>query len=89
MHRLASSNPTLNFLGAEVAIQCEKIGIEGLRCSHIPSAANVVADYLSRPDKMAKEELPQELKGVPVHKDDVLRGEEFYLLQPLQLAPEL
>ena len=91
MHKMASSNPTLNFLGAEVAIQCEKIGIEGLKCSHIPGALNVVADdYLRRPDKMAKEELkPQELKGIPVHKDDVLRGEEFYLLQPPQLAPDL
>jgi hypothetical protein len=55
-HKMSSSKLAFNFLGAEVAIQCEKIGIEGLKCSHIPGAANVVADFLSRPDRMAKEE---------------------------------
>jgi hypothetical protein len=87
--KLASSNPTLNFMGAEMAIQCEKIGIEGLKCSHIPGAANTVADFLSRPDRMAKEEVPSELKGVPVHKEEAPRGENFYYLPPPQLAPEL
>ena len=78
-----------NFIGAEIAIQCEKIGIEGLKCSHIPGAANTVADYLSRPDRMAKEEVPPELKGVPVHKDDAPRGDTWYHLPPPQLAPDL
>ena len=55
-HKMSSSKLAFNFLGAEVAIQCEKIGIEGLKCSHIPGAANVVADFLSRPGRMAKEE---------------------------------
>ena len=87
--KLASSNPTLNFLGAELAIQCEKVGIEGLKCIHIPGAANSVADFLSRPDRMAKEDVPQELKGIPLHKDDAPRGGEFYHLTPPQLAPDL
>ena len=87
--KLSSSNPTLNFMGAEIAVQCEEIGIEGLKCSHIPGAANTVADFLSRPDRMAKEELPTELQGVPVFKDDTVRGQEFYHLVPPQLAPEL
>ena len=87
--KLSSSNPTLNFMGAEIAVQCEEIGVEGLKCSHIPGAANTVADFLSRPDRMAKEELPTELQGVPVFKDDTVRGQEFYHLVPPQLAPEL
>eukprot|EP00435_Cladocopium_sp_Y103_P013813 s3866_g3.t1 len=87
--RLSSSRPTLNFFGGETAIVCEQIGIESLRTLHIPGAANVLADYLSRPDKMAKDPLPEELKGVPVHKDDAPRGPEFYSLPPPQLAPTM
>eukprot|EP00435_Cladocopium_sp_Y103_P021718 s553_g5.t1 len=87
--RLSSSRPTLNFFGGETAILCEQIGIESLRTSHIPGAANTIADYLSRPDKMAKDPLPEELKGVPVHKDEAPRGPEFYILPPPQLAPSM
>lgn len=42
--RLSSSTPTLNFLGAEIALTCEDIGIEGLRTAHIPGAANTTSD---------------------------------------------
>ena len=65
--RLSSSTLTLNFLGAEIALMCEEIGIEGLRTSHIPGSANATADWLSRPDKVAKEAMPEELRGIPVH----------------------
>eukprot|EP00435_Cladocopium_sp_Y103_P007558 s2194_g2.t1 len=87
--RLSSPHATLNYLGAEIAITCEEIGLEGLRTSHIPGAANSVADYLSRPDKMAKAELPLELRGIPLHTDTMVRGPEFYHLAPPQLAPDL
>ena len=87
--RLSSPTPTLNFLGAEIALTCEEIGIEGLRTSHIPGTANSTADWLSRPDKVAKEAMPEELRGIPVHSDVQVRGPEFYHLAPPQLAPEL
>eukprot|EP00435_Cladocopium_sp_Y103_P041984 s1082_g11.t1 len=87
--RASGNKPSLNFLGAEIAIVCEEIGIEGLKCSHIPGAANSLADFLSRPNKMAKEEIPGDLKGIPVHKDEGARDPEFYHLTPPQLAPEL
>ena len=87
--RLSSSTSTLNFLGAEIALVCEEIGIEGLRTSHIPGSANTSADWLSRPDKIAKDEMPVELKGIPIHNDLQVRGPEFYHLAPPQLAPDL
>lgn len=61
--RMASSNPSLNFIGAELAITAEQIGIEGFKCTHIPGVANGIADYLSRPDRVAKEKAPEELEG--------------------------
>ena len=87
--RLSSSTSTLNFLGAEIALVCEEIGIEGLRTSHIPGSANTSADWLSRPDKIAKDEMPVELKGIPIHNELQVRGPEFYHLAPPQLAPDL
>ena len=87
--RLSSSTSTLNFLGAEIALTCEEIGIETLRTSHIPGSANKAADWLSRPDKIAKEKVPEELRDVPVHSDAMVRGPEFYHLAPPQLAPDL
>ena len=50
--RLANSTGALNFLGDEIAVECELAGVEGLRASRIPGAANSTADWLSRPDKM-------------------------------------
>jgi hypothetical protein len=76
-------------LGAEIALTCEEIGIETLRTSHIPGSANKAADWLSRPDKVSKEEVPDELRDIPVHSDKQVRGPEFYHLAPPQLAPDL
>ena len=62
------SNPTaaLNFIGAEIAIQCEAAGVEGLRATHIPGVANEVADYLSREDKWESVDKPKDLLNVPI-----------------------
>ena len=87
--RLSSSTSTLNFLGAEIALICEEIGLERLRTSHIPGAANKTADWLSRPDKVAKEAKPAELQDIPIHAATEGRGPEFYHLTPPQLAPGL
>lgn len=77
--RMASSTPALNFIGAELAIACEAAGIEGLKATHIPGAANTTADYLSRPSKQRTMALPQELEGVPV-QTPAPRGDGFYVL---------
>ena len=64
--KLSNSNPSLNFIGAEIAIACEESGIERLRPTHVPGAANIGPDYLSRPSKWEKEERPPHLKGLKV-----------------------
>ena len=86
---MSSSKPSLNFIGADISIIAEEIGVEGFRTSRIPGMANSVAGYLSRSDKMANEELPSELVGIRVCKDDTPRGSEFYFLSPPQLSPDL
>jgi hypothetical protein len=86
--RMASSSPALNFLGAELAIACEAAGIENLKATHIPGAANTTADYLSRPAKQRTAPLPQELEGVRV-QTPAPRGSGFYVLPTPGEAPSL
>lgn len=86
--RMASASPSLNFLGAELAIACETAGIENLKATHIPGAANTTADYLSRPSKQRTAPLPQELEGVPV-QTPAARGSGFYVLPTPGEAPTL
>ena len=85
------SNPTaaLNFIGAEIAIQCEAAGVEGLRVTHIPGVANEVADYLSREDKWESVDKPKDLLNVPIQKDEGTRGADFYHLPTPHSAPGL
>ena len=78
--KLSNPNAALNFIGAEIAIQCEAIGVEGLRATHIPGVANEVADYLSRKDKWESATRPKDLENVPIHKDESTRGADFYFL---------
>eukprot|EP00435_Cladocopium_sp_Y103_P009539 s1894_g2.t1 len=89
--KLSNPSTALNFIGAEIAVQAESAGIEGLTATHIPGVANTVADYLSRPDKWEWDsaELPRELQGVPIQKDAVERGPEFYHLPTPATAPDL
>ena len=87
--KLSNPNAALNFIGAEIAIQCEAIGVEGLRATHIPGVANEVADYLSREDKRESATKPKDLENVPIHKDESARGADFYFLPTPFQAPEL
>lgn len=80
--KLSNPSPTLNFIGAGIAIQFEAIGIEGLKATHIPGVANSIADYLSRPDKWDSSEMP-------IQKDVEERGPEFYHLPTPAKAPGL
>lgn len=85
--RLANATSTLNFLGAEIAVQCEVAGIENLKASHIPGVANVAADWLSRQDKGS--DMPPELNGVPIIRDEEPRVADFYHLPTPAGAPGL
>ena len=76
--RMAASTPTLNYLGAELALAIEEAGIERLEPVHIPSA-NVAPDFLSRPSKWAHISMPAELHGVNVETPEI-RTAEFYRL---------
>ena len=48
--RFSNSSPGLNFLGAELEVVCESLGLADLKPIHLPGTANKEADFLSRPD---------------------------------------
>ena len=87
--RLSNSTSSLNFLGAEIAVQCEIAGVENLKASNIPGAASVAADWLSRPQKEATTAMPPELEGVPICRDEELRVADYYKLPTPASAPAL
>ena len=86
--RLASSDPALNFLGAELPIAVEAAGLEKLQAKHIPGTANVNADYLSRPSKWGNTPRPAEIKDLPLTTPPG-RAASFYRLPTPRDEPEL
>ena len=78
-NKLSSSSPGLNFLGAELGIELEKLQVEKIRGVHVPGAANDVADYLSRPSKWKVRARPSSLLDVKVIAPKG-RGGDFYRL---------
>lgn len=64
--RWAGKSPALNYIGAEMGIVAEEGGVEEFRSKHIPGAANLEADYLSRPEDWPKRRCPEGLKEVKV-----------------------
>ena len=78
--KLSNSTSALNFLGAEIAVQCELVGLENLKATHIPGTANVAADWLSRPEKANATAKPAELEGVPISREHPLRVADYYSL---------
>ena len=77
--KLSNKDPTLNFLGGELAVQCERIGIETIQASHLPGTANSVADFLSRPSKWKDVSMPADLQGIDIQTPEA-RVEGWYLL---------
>ena len=86
--KLSNKDSALNFLGGELAIQCERIGIEALSASHLPGSANTVADFLSRPSKWKDISMPEDLRGIEVQTPEA-RIEGWYALPTPKAAPEL
>ena len=64
--KFSNSGPALNFLGAELAVTCEALGLADLRPVHLPGTANKEADFLSRPETWAQVTLPAALEGIQI-----------------------
>lgn len=86
--RLSASSPGLNFIGAELGIELERLQVEKLRGVHVPGAANDVADWISRPSKWKKVDRPAALQDVKVASPKG-RGREFYNLPSPKSSPSL
>lgn len=67
--KLSSPSPVINWVGAELALKLEVLGIPKVVGHHIPGQLNTEADWLSRPhDRPA--EVPARLQGVKIHRFD-------------------
>ena len=63
--RLSSPSPVINWIGAELAIRCDRHGVKRVITQHIPGNWNVEADWLSRPHERNPAK-PERLKDVPI-----------------------
>ena len=61
--RLSSPSPVINWIGAELAIRCDRHGVKRVITQHIPGNWNVEADWLSRPHERNPAK-PERLKDV-------------------------
>ena len=66
LKKYASSSPTLNWVGGELALCMEKWQMPRLVPHHIAGKLNVEADWLSRPDQQLKIPVPERLQGLTV-----------------------
>lgn len=63
--KLSSPSPVINWIGAELAIRCDKHRVKRIVTQHIPGNWNVEADWLSRPHERS-ETKPTRLDKVPI-----------------------
>ena len=63
--KLSSPSPVINWIGAELAIRCDKHRVKRIVTQHIPGNWNVEADWLSRPHERS-ETKPARLDKVPI-----------------------
>lgn len=86
--KLSGSSPGINFLGSELGLVLEEIGVEELQPVHVPGKANVECDFLSRPSSWKEVPMPAALQGLTI-EPSVGRGSEFYKLPTPRDAPDL
>ena len=65
--KLSSPSPTVNWVGAELALRLEWLDVPKLIVHHLPGRFNVEADWLSRPHERPAE-VPWALRGVKIQK---------------------
>ena len=88
--KLASSNPVLNFLAGEMALQLELLDAGDIIFEHMLGATNVTADLLSRVAAPGTSGLGYIdcLKGAkPVTPARLVRDKDFYRLPLPSAAP--
>ena len=66
LKKFSGSNPTLNWVGGELALCMERWQMPRLVPHHIAGKLNVEADWLSRPDLHLKVPVPERLHGLSV-----------------------
>ena len=85
--KLSSPSPVLNWIGAELALKLELMGIPKLVGHHLPGRLNVDADWLSRPHDRPPE-VPDKLKKLKIHRFDG-QARRSADLPPPGVAPRL
>eukprot|EP00913_Durusdinium_trenchii_P011626 g10919.t1 len=79
--KFSNSGSALNFLGAELAVACEGLGLSDIMPVHLPGIANKEADFLSRPDTWATTTLPAALEGITIETPEQ-RTVGWYTMHP-------
>lgn len=88
LEKKANSSVSLNFLGACLGIALEDAAVERVKTTHLPGAANIESDWLSRPSKWASEAVPANLRNVNIAKLDG-RDDNFWDLPTPGRQPDL
>eukprot|EP00435_Cladocopium_sp_Y103_P074084 s120_g46.t1 len=83
-----SSSPGLNFIGSELSLCIEELGVEEIKQLHVPGKANVEADWLSRPDTWESSPMPKALEGIDI-QSELGPKRAFYRLPTPKEAPSL
>lgn len=86
--KLSGSSPGINFLGSELGLLLEELGVEELLPVHIPGKANTECDFLSRPSTWKDTPMPAALRGLSI-EPVAGRGSEFFRLPTPRDAPDL
>lgn len=77
----ASGSMTMNFLGGELTILAEKLGLPTLKTQHLAGKLNVEADWLSRPGERGKE-VPAALRQIRIRKLGPISHNDFEIAPP-------
>lgn len=77
----SSGSMTMNFLGGELTILAEKLGLPALKTQHLAGKLNVEADWLSRPEERCKE-VPPALRQIRIRKLGPIGHNDFEITPP-------
>ena len=86
--KLSGSSPGINFLGSELGLVLEELGVEELQPVHVPGKANTECDFLSRPSTWKDVPMPAALRSLSI-EPSAGRGSEFFKLPTPRDCPDL